>query len=581
MEWLTKRLRYIPCLALSRQSYSPILFILFTATIISLAPRHAVAQTNAPQSLEPGIIQERIRKPSTTDSIAPSAKPTAIPSIEQKIDGIDHTFILSGVEITGASVYPAAAFTHLYEGMLAQEVSTKTIEQLIKAIAAKYRDDGYFLANASADSQELAFGILNIKITEGVINKVTFQGDTAGRTGQLKRFADKIKSQPPARLARVERYLQLIDDLPGVAADSGIQPIDEDAGTYELIITVEHSATDGYASLDNRGTRSIGRYQALLNGNFNTALIGGGRTGLTLFTIPAAPRELGYAELSHSQTIGTEGLNVTVSGSHSRIKAGGAFDDRDLKSRSTRAALSINYPLIRSREQNLSISGSFDASNSRQHIDGERDFEDRVRTLRAGISFDSTDDWGGQNFLSTQVSKGLEILDASERGVDTPSRTGGNVEFAKLTASLSRRQKITERWAVQASLAGQISDQRLLSAEQFYLGGSGYGRAYDSGEIGGDDGAAAALELQFGEFLSLPYLDSYQFYGFYDFGVVWETPTTDYNGSTSLSSAGGGVRLGITKSSFAGIEVAKPLTRTVSNEGDKGPRVFFYMLAGY
>ena len=578
MIWLSKQIRYISHLSPLGQVCLPILAAI---VIICHPQRHAVAQTSTPQSLEPGLIQERIRKPSTTKPRSPTTKPSALPGIDQKIDGIEHSFILSGVEITGASVFPAQAFTHLYESMLAQEVSTQSIEQLIKAIAAKYREDGYFLANASADAQELAFGILHIRITEGIINKVTFQGDTAGRTDQLKRFADKIKSQPPARLARVERYLQLIDDLPGVAADSGIQPIDEDAGTYELIITVEHSATDGYASLDNRGTRSIGRYQALLNGNLNSTLMDGGRTGLTLFTIPAAPRELGYAELNHSQTIGTEGLNISVSGSYSRIKAGGDFDDRDLKSRSTRAALSISYPLIRSRERNLSISGSFDASNSRQKIDGERDFEDRVRTLRAGLSFDTTDDWGGQNFISTKVSKGLEIFDASERGVDTPSRTGGNEEFAKLTASLSRRQKITERWALQASIAGQTSDQRLLSAEQFYLGGSGYGRAYDSGEIGGDDGAAGSVELQYGEFLSLPYLDSYQFYGYYDFGIVWESPATDYIGSTSLSSAGGGVRIGITKSSFAGIEVAKPLTRTVSNEGDKGPRVFFYMLAGY
>ena len=77
----------------------------------------------------------------------------------------------------------------------------------------------------------------------------------------------------------------------------------------------------------------------------------------------------------------------------------------------------------------------------------------------------------------------------------------------------------------------------------------------------------------------MPYLDSYQLYGYYDFGIVWETAATDFNGRTTLSSAGGGVRLRFTKTTFGGIEIAKPLNRVVSNEGDKGPRVFFYLLA--
>lgn len=81
-----------------------------------------------------------------------------------------------------------------------------------------------------------------------------------------------------------------------------------------------------------------------------------------------------------------------------------------------------------------------------------------------------------------------------------------------------------------------------------------------------------------GDFFAKPYLDSYQVYAFYDYGVVWETVNTSYNGLASLSSAGGGVRLGFTKSLFGGLEIAKPLTREVANWGNKDSRTFFYLL---
>ena len=265
------------------------------------------------------------------------------------------------------------------------------------------------------------------------------------------------------------------------------------------------------------------------------------------------------------------------------VRAGGAFSESDLGSRSSRVVLGMSYPFIRSSDENFSVTGKVDLANQRQDIDDARDFDDRLRVLRIGASYTLNDDLGGQNSLSAEYTRGFNILGASDGEFQgqsrAPSRSDGHVKFSKLTAFASRRQKMGENWAVQVAVSGQKSDERLLSAEEYFIGGTQFGRAFDSGEISGDDGAAASAELQFGQFLSLPYLDSYQLYGYYDFGIVWETAATDFNGRTTLPSAGGGVRLGFTKTTFGGIEIAKPLNRVVSNEGDKGPRVFFYLLA--
>ena len=61
---------------------------------------------------------------------------------------------------------------------------------------------------------------------------------------------------------------------------------------------------------------------------------------------------------------------------------------------------------------------------------------------------------------------------------------------------------------------------------------------------------------------------------------MWETSENSYNGGReSLTSAGGGVRVGLWDTMNGGLEVAKPLTRPAEENGGDGlgPRVFMYL----
>ncbi|MHA1601082.1 MAG: ShlB/FhaC/HecB family hemolysin secretion/activation protein, partial [Alphaproteobacteria bacterium] len=120
----------------------------------------------------------------------------------------------------------------------------------------------------------------------------------------------------------------------------------------------------------------------------------------------------------------------------------------------------------------------------------------------------------------------------------------------------------------------QFSPDSLLSAEEFALGGSEFGRAYDFSELTGDDGLAASIELRYGKTVNADLLKAFQFYGFYDFGAVWNDDAPG-NGRDTLASAGGGVRLTLPRSVFTTLEVAKPLTRAVSTTSDQDWRIFF------
>ena len=493
---------------------APVLHAIAVAVICGTGSLPAFAQSVDTRSVEPGTIEDRIRRPGAAPS-EPSAPAVPVDRPATPAAGADETrFVLAGVQFDGATVYDIAQFAPLYESYLASEIGADEISKIVTAVTAKYRGDGYFLTQAVAAPQDLALGVLRIKIVEGYVARVNLPGASARNAEALMRYAEMIKAVRPARLEDVERYMMLIDDLPGVSIDGSVKAIDKDKGTYELSLAVDHARLDGYASLDNRGTRAVGRYQALLNVNANGVFTPKDRIGLTLFTIPRSPKELAYAEINAETFIGDDGLRAYASASHSEVDAGGVYSADDLGSRSSRGILGLAYPLLRSRDHNLSVYGKFDIINQRQDYGDVRTFDDRLRILRVGADYRLNDSLDGQNAVSAELSRGLDILGASDGVYDgqshDPSRTDGHVEFFKLTVNASRRQKLGDKWAVLVAVGGQKSDERLLSNEEYFIGGAQFGRAFDSGEISGDDGAAALFELQYGEFLSWKYLDSYQ-----------------------------------------------------------------------
>src|SRR5690606_6920501 len=104
------------------------------------------------------------------------------------------------------------------------------------------------------------------------------------------------------------------------------------------------------------------------------------------------------------------------------------------------------------------------------------------------------------------------------------------------------------------------------------VGGIGFGRGYDPSEVTGDHGIAAKVELQWKEPITFntPFINSYQLYGFYDIGRVWnEDATTSAQKRDSVASAGAGLRFDLNYDMEGGFAVAFPLTREVQTQKDR------------
>lgn len=555
------------------------------AGLIILVWAFAVTPVNA-QSLsgpnDPNRIDQRFQQPPV-----PQSKPEVeFPEPEQapppeRANAIH--FTLTGIMIEGVTVYTEDDLRPLYADLLNHAISLADLYKLRDAITTKYRNDGYVLAQAVIPAQKLnsGGGIARIRVLEGYVKKIDFEGDFTDLRGLLRDYANKIMASRPLRASVLERYVQLANDLPGVVARLVIRPApgQATAGT-DMTFIIERKPVDARVTLDNRGSRSIGPLQIQSSANLNSPVGLMDRTTVTAITVPHI-NELRYFDVAHVEQLDSDGTTMTVGGRNSYSEPGDTVRQFQVKSRGTTVHVDFAHPLIRSRAETWRVDADFTLRNSRTNSFGEQLSDDRVRTATIGTQYDFADGWQGANLIQFAVSHGFNVLNATPTGSPDLSRADGRSDFTKYVASLTRDQPLSEQFSLTAGLDGQFSTVPLLASEQYGVGGQIYGRAFDSSELVGDRGWATKLELQYMPDFEVPTIKYSQFYTWVDYGAVFNFIATPIRGWQDLASTGVGVRFGVTDSVAGSFELAKPMLRGAGTINPHDVRGFFSLTARY
>lgn len=554
--------------------------IFAVAALLALAtPANAV---DLPGAAEPARIQEELEMP-----VAPRATPGAEPGLpEQDVPfGAEEVrFVLQNVAFDGATVYSQDDLRPLWADLAGQEVSLMEIYDVARAATVKYRTDGYILSQVIVPPQDVEAGMVTLRVIEGFIDQVTVEGKIAGRSDILRAYGDKIRASRPLLASDLERYLLLAGDLAGVTARGVLTPSPDVPGASNLAIVVEHDYAEGFARADNRGSRFIGPWLFVLGGSANSVI--GQYEKITLIGATAfEPEELQYAELSVEAPVDYEGTVVRFAVSGTGSHPGHTLETADIDSDSYTVSLEVSHPFIRTREENLSAGLVFELREVDTKAGGDKIVEDSLRVLRAFGTWDFVDTFLGSGFpgvnlLSGELSQGLDIFGATDKGDNLASRDEGDGEFTKFVGTISRLQGLgVPGLNLYASATGQVSSDPLLSSEEFGVGGAQFGRGYDPSEITGDHGYATTVELQYGNPVeNVDFLQGYQIYAFWDYGEVFNDNAPGTNDDAiSLMSAGGGIRINFIDQLSGNFEVAQQLHHVSdsSTDGDLDTRFLF------
>lgn len=349
----------------------------------------------------------------------------------------------------------------------------------------------------------------------------------------------------------------------------------------DMLIIVDYDPVDGLVGIDNFGSRYLGPVQVTGAATLNSLLGQNEAISGQLVMAPQSWYELGYAAAGYEQPVGPWGTKAHFNASITDTEPGYDLKQFDVEGRSYLLNVGATHPFIRSRTQNLYGRLNFDWRRVKSENNIEETRRDRISALRVGGRYEFIDTLIGAaaNTFDAEVSKGLNIFGASDEGDDNMTRDGGDPQFTKLEVEIQRLQRLTDGVNLLVAGRGQIASDALLSSEEFSVGGVyGFGRGYDPSEITGDHGIAGKVELQWNDPVRLEpgFVDSYQLYGFYDIGRVWnEDATTNSQERDSAASVGAGVRVDLPYEIDGGFAVAFPLTREPQTAGDMDPKFYF------
>ena len=236
-----------------------------------------------------------------------------------------------------------------------------------------------------------------------------------------------------------------------------------------------------------------------------------------------------------------------VAYTHLGYELGREFASLEASGTADIASVYGSYPLVRSRNDNLTALLGFDYRMYHDHIRSTDSSVARAAPVGiVGLSGDHHDGFLGGSWTTVSVEAAfgdLDIQTPDARAADAlTARTEGG--YAKFYVAASRLQHIAGPLSLWGDARGQIASKNLDLSEKMELGGPDGVRAYPEGEAYGDEGYLLNLEARvdlptFGQ----PLFGRFQAVGFIDDGSVrlLETPYAPGPNVRTLSAIGVGL----------------------------------------
>jgi hemolysin activation/secretion protein len=478
-----------------------------------------------------------------------------------------------------------------YASFLGQEHPVALLCEIRDRAATILRDAGY-IAAVEVPEQRITDGTVRFQVLMAKLVGLRVRGNAGRSERTIARYLERLTEREVFNRFEAERYLLLAGDLPGFEVRLALRSAGAARGEVIGEVTVVRRAVQADLTVQNLGSRELGRWGALARVQAFGLTGLGDRTSLAAFTT-ADTSEQQTLQAAHDFRIGGEGLalggQLTYAWASPDLDTPGV----DIDSRTLFATLEGSYPFI--RRQTRTLRGALGL----EIIDQDIDFNDiplsrdRLRVAFARLDFDAVGLAAGNPRYtlaeprwrlngSVELRQGLDVLGASEGcgpgfvnciapGVVAPTRFEGDPTATVLRGGLYGEFRPVPHFTVALGVRGQWSDDPLLSFEEFSAGNYTAGRGYDPGTILGDSGIGLQAELRYGSNLPTGRTDlAVEPFLFFDQAWTWNEDVVFALPRQELSSVGGGVRAAYGDRFRLDLLVAEPLDRAglQSRRGD-------------
>jgi hemolysin activation/secretion protein len=323
-----------------------------------------------------------------------------------------------------------------------------------------------------------------------------------------------LKEGEAPALEQLARELFLFNDNPGRVAV--IEYTQGKLGITDVEIKVAERAQSGGAlSFNNTGTPATGRTRAGLAWSEYNFLSRGHQVVASMTLSPERLERVFQGGVSYSVPIPSAGDSVSLAASYSDVDSGRVADVFNVSGKGFIWGARYTRNVARTAESRHAVDFGYD----------ERRYRDTVDFAGTNLGVDVTEKPASlayrysRSTISAAIAAGvlLQRNIPGGRHNDDPtyasSRAGADARWRSAQLDLAWQWQHASGWSPAARFAAQYTDEPLVSAEQFGLGGIRAVRGFNEREGAGDRGWRANLELHGPRFF-----ESQRLLGFVDAG---------------------------------------------------------------
>jgi hemolysin activation/secretion protein len=492
-----------------------------------------------------------------------------------------HAFLVKRIRITGNTLLPTSPLHALVSESEGHRLTLGDLQSLADRISEAYHAAGYPLARAYVPAQTLRDGVVKIDVVEARYGKIVLQNHSSVSDKTLRKVLAPLQPGQPVANRPLERSLLLLSDVPGATASSVVRPGDQ-PGTSDLVVDV--SAAPRYAGtigVDDFGNRYTGR--ARVNGGFDiNGLLH--RGDLLQLGAASSGGGMSYFQGGYRMLLGGQGttLRAGVSTLHYHLRHG--LEALDAHGSALVGSLALAHPFIRSTAGNLYGQIEFDRKLLKDDIEAALLHNDRHLDVgSAMLAGDQRDAHGVTNFRFGVSHGKVDFTDSLAEVIDQlTARTAGG--YSRYVVSVSRLQQLDPANAIYVGYNRQWASKNLDTSAQFFLGGPGTVRGYDTGALSGSQGDL--LTAEFRHDFHLPSMPGrWQATLFADTGRVEVYKDAFVGGVNSgrASSAGVGLHWATPGEWFVDFSASRPIgaTPALLDTADAGTRLWVQVRKGF
>ena len=466
-------------------------------------------------------------------------------------------------QVEGNTVLPAERIERAVYPFLGEKRTVADVELARVALEAAYREAGYGTVLVDTPEQRITDGVVTLQVVQAPISRLRVVGSRYYSQG---RILDKV---PALAEGQVPNFKAATEQLATVnrSADRRVTPLlrpGKAPGTTEVDLTVEDKAPlHGSLELSDKYSANTTRTRLMASVRYDNLWQLEHSIGVQVQVSPEDTSQVRVISGSYNVPVGT-GLwvfSAIKSDSNTVVGVGGTtvFGKGEIYGLRRVLVLDGTDKL----NHTLTAGADYKSFKESVSVGANTGFDTPIHYLPLSLGYAAT---LGDKQGSWQAGVGLTaalrgLLSDEAQFADKRYKAQSN--FSILKFDVARTQSLPHDLSLYAKLEGQITDQALISNEQFVAGGVDSVRGYLDATAVGDNGLRGSIELRSGNLVAKregAWLGSLRAHAFLEGAGLWlkePLPTQDHR--FGLLSTGVGLRLQARQHASLALDVGWPL----------------------